>query len=145
MSKLTLLLLILIILFQSPSFLSNQEKTGKLFDQLNKSDIVAIGVITDFQTVGKRLSEKQYSELRNLSDMVGGFLFTFQIETILGSSTDFKSGVKRPEIISNKILIYLTKDQFFLREERYQEGQRYIVFFKKLPEQNKLLQDLDRN
>lgn len=109
------------------------------FGPVSSSDFVVIGKVAGPpRGITKRLSDKELLELDDIGKAMGGALYTFQVEKVLCAKTDFTPGGRRGSAPFEKFYIFKTRNQPFHLTEFYRENQRYLMFVKKIPENEML-------
>jgi hypothetical protein len=115
---------------------------GRLFRFASSSDFVAIGTVTNSQAVLNRLTDKEMGENFDLGKVIGGMLYTFQVEDLICAKTDFMPGVMRPFMKGKDFLIFLRRDTPMHENghgrERLLDKHRYLMFLMALPKQEEL-------
>lgn len=84
------------------------------------------------------MSAEELSKLDDLSKVLGGTLFTFRVESVIGAKSDFKPGQSRPKLAGRVLRIFVDRRRQALQQEFYIEKQQYLIFLKELPEQTNL-------
>jgi hypothetical protein len=115
---------------------------GELFRLTSSSDFVAIGTVTNSQAIANRMTDKEMHENFDLSKVVGGMLYTFQVEELICVKTDFMPGVMRPMMTGKDFLIFQRRPipmyENGIYREFYVVKQRYLMFLTALPHQEQL-------
>lgn len=117
---------------------SRVPRSTELLDTISNSEFIAIGSVKKREPIGKRISSEELIKLDDLSKTLGGYLYKFQIESLICAKTDLKAGMARPSLNKKTMYIFKKRDTRFFREEFYEVNRRYLMFFTPLTNQDNL-------
>lgn len=110
---------------------NNLDNQPKIFHYISNSDYVVIAVLDKKDYVGK-VNKQEKLDLRN---EVAGFVYSFRVEKTLCSKESLSP---KAEPQTNPLQDF----QIFVRAgtqgENYGEGQRYLIFLRQMPKEEKL-------
>lgn len=118
---------------------NNLGKEPKIFYYTSNSDYVVVALLDTKEYVGKVEKKNQFS----LEDNVAGILYSFRVEKTLCSKGSFSPTGKNQ---TNSLADFQMFTGVASPDERYNKGQRYLLFLRQIPKEENLaaIYELDK-
>lgn len=132
-----------ILFLQTPNPHSTRHHTSvsvgqELYYLVSSGEFIGVGRVTGVSPAGKRLTAEELQSLDDLSKTLGGEVYTFHVEALVCARTDLQPGVLRPKIEGRDRYVFQRRDENFYDKAHYQVGQRYLMVFVPLANQQTL-------
>ncbi len=114
----------------------NSDRPPPLFKSLMESEYVVIATTRKLTPVGKRTKRKEF----DMADWLVGIVNHFQVEELLFSQEAFIAG---EPVSTNTMGTFETFRKLENSKDVYQEGNRYLLFLKQIPEGDEIFSTLE--
>ncbi len=125
--------------------IDRSEEQPSIFHYAYNSDYVVVAMLDKLEPVASANKKEDGQSISNLEDSVAGVLYSFRVERLLCSKESFSLKGDSPPNLLQKFQIFVAIEKNF--EESYAKGQRYLIFLRALPNQEKLaaIYELDKS